>query len=1149
MNGTDIFVWKLDVDGNFNWVKVIGKMDSYEEGGGGSGLVVDVFGNIYSIGTFKGTLDFDPGPGVFNLSSSIGQANKYVLKLDSAGNFIWAKKEDGYPLYFSSLASDTLSNIYVTGWFAGTVDFDLGPGIYNLTDTGFNDKFIFSLNSNGNFLWAVKTTGADTSGCNGISITTDVSGNVYTTGYFRGTVDFDPGLNVNSLTSVGQPNMFVDKLDTAGNFKWARRVGGTTSATGIVNVRAIAIDLAGNVYTTGSYAGSVDFDPGPGTYLMTGGWSFILKLDSSGNFVWAKQITAGSHSITLDAFGGIYIVGDFLGNVDFDPGPFNFTLSSNFQMCFSVKLDTNGNFIWAKKFGRSDSDADTDYDVKTDASGNVYISGAFADTADFDPGPGVFYLYGIQAGWSYISAEYRIFITKLDSAGNFLWAKAPKEVQTGFESIRGTHLFVDDAGNVYYTGDFEGELDFDPGPNVFILDGGSIGMDYSDIYILKLSAEGDFLWAKKMSGSQGSNGNRAGQGEGIAVDPTGNVYSIGIFEGTFDFDPGPGVFNLSSPPYHYISKLDSAGNFVWAKKMEPSPGLIFSGFSTIALDIFSNIYLTGFFRNTVDFDMGPGVFNLMGTSIADKFVSRLNADGELIWVRRTTGTDTSYTYVQSIAIDSYGNIFTTGKFRSTVNFDPGTNVYNLTSAGPQNMFVDKLSNCANSAIILTQPLNQQTCPGTSAAFSVSASGAIAYQWQLSTDEGITYSDINTANGTSYTITSVASNQNNYRYRCRVTGGCNTIISSSALLTIISTTLTVQPQSASLCAGNDHTFSVTAPGASAYQWQLSIDGGITFEDITGATNSSYSLTSVTTQQNGYQYRCIVSNTCDSLTSSVAELLVIDPVSMVSQPANTEICSGGNTNFSVSGTSTQVIFYQWEVSTDGGTNYSTALNGGTYSGTTTSVLVITGADASLNNNRYRCKLSNAICGNATVSNAAMLTVRRLPSIALAAFPVTSLFPWQTTTLTATSAGTGGDLSFNWYYNNMVVPNRGNSRMVNFNQLGNYQVQVSERWPSDLVCTNRSAIVAITANDTAKLIIYPNPNYGQFRISYYNPSGVHDLQVITIYDSKGAMVYRKRLTPAGIYTLVDISMIPGTSGFYSVIVSNEKGKRLAIGKVIVQ
>jgi hypothetical protein len=170
-------------------------------------------------------------------------------------------------------------------------------------------------------------------------------------------------------------------------------------------------------------------------------------------------------------------------------------------------------------------------------------------------------------------------------------------------------------------------------------------------------------------------------------------------------------------------------------------------------------------------------------------------------------------------------------------------------------------------------------------------------------------------------------------------------------------------------------------------------------------------------------------------------------------------------------------------------------------------------------------------------------------LAANPFTSLFPWQTTTLTATSAGTGGDLSFNWYYNNVIVSNTGISRMVNFDQTGNYQVEVYERWPSDLVCTSRSAIVTITANDTARLIIYPNPNHGQFRISYYNPSGIHDLQVITIYDAKGAMVYRKRLTPSGIYTLIDIGMIPGASGFYSVVISDNRGKRLTVGKVIVK
>jgi hypothetical protein len=545
--------------------------------------------------------------------------------------------------------------------------------------------------------------------------------------------------------------------------------------------------------------------------------------------------------------------------------------------------------------------------------------------------------------------------------------------------------------------------------------------------------------------------------------------------------------------------------------------------------------------------MGPGVFNLTGTSIADKFVSRLNADGELIWVRRTTGMDTSYTYAQSIAIDSYGNIFTTGTFRSTVNFDPGTNAYNLTSVGSENMFVDKLGNCLNASSILIQPQNQQACPGTSALFSVTASGAVAYQWQLSTDGGSTYSNITGATGTSYTITTVISSQNNYRYRCQVTGGCNVLQSSAAILTILNTIISVQPQGTSVCAGSNHTFSVQSSGAPTYQWQLSTNGGVTFVDITGATSSSYGLSSVATAQNGDQFRCIITDQCDTITSSVAVLSVPEAASILAQPFNTEICSGGGANFLVSISGDALTTYQWEVSTDGGTNYSPVVNGGVYSGATTSILTITNADVRLNNNRYRCKLSIP-CGNANTSNTAILTVRMSPTVELKASPFTSLYPWQTTTLTAASVTTGGVSSFEWYYNNNIIPAAVNSRTVNFDQRGNYQVQINERWPSDLVCSNRSNIVVISANDSARLIIYPNPNNGQFKISYYNPAGVNDLEIVTIYDSKGAMIHRKQFNLTGIYTLIDMKMVPMPGAFYSVVISDLQGNRLAVEKMVV-
>ena len=126
------------------------------------------------------------------------------------------------------------------------------------------------------------------------SIAVDAAGNVYTTGYFGGTADFDPGPGTYNLTSAGTYEMFISKLDSSGNFIWAKQMGGNSSldyATGL----SITLDAAGNIYSTGPLEGTVDFNPGPGVFTLSAigvnrtRASFVLKLDADGNFIWAKQ--------------------------------------------------------------------------------------------------------------------------------------------------------------------------------------------------------------------------------------------------------------------------------------------------------------------------------------------------------------------------------------------------------------------------------------------------------------------------------------------------------------------------------------------------------------------------------------------------------------------------------------------------------------------------------------------------------------------------------------------------------------------------------------------------------------------------------------------------------------------------------------------
>ena len=191
-----------------------------------------------------------------------------------------------------------------------------------------------------------------------VSIGTD--GSVYTAGYFQSTVDFDPGAGTSNLTSDGLLDMFISKLDSDGNFVWAKRMGGTGTDT----ISTIFLDDSNNIYSTGGFAGTVDFDPGAGTSNLTSAGSndvFISKLDSNGDFVWAKKVGGGTGDYAYNVIGNgttsVYLSGTFTGTVDFDPGVGTSNLVSNGSVdMFFLKIDSDGNYIWAKQIGGNDYD-------------------------------------------------------------------------------------------------------------------------------------------------------------------------------------------------------------------------------------------------------------------------------------------------------------------------------------------------------------------------------------------------------------------------------------------------------------------------------------------------------------------------------------------------------------------------------------------------------------------------------------------------------------------------------------------------------------------------------------------------------------------------------------------------------------------------
>jgi hypothetical protein len=465
---------------------------------------------------------------------------------------------------------------------------------------------------------------------------------------------------------------------------------------------------------------------------------------------------------------------------------------------------------------------------------------------------------------------------------------------------------------------------------------------------------------------------------------------------------------------------------------------------------------------------------------------------------------------------------------------------------------------SNGPTVTTQPVNSIVCENANTSFTVGGSGGVTYQWQLSTDGGANYNNIPGATNATLSLTAVTASMNNYRYRCVLTtAGCAVpAISNAAILTVnLLAAITSQPTGATACNGGSNSFCVTATGTNLiYSWEYSIGGcgGLWLNVVnnaffSGATTSCLTTTFPLTAG----YRCVVTGTCGNIVfSNCVTLTVINPVTITSQPANVEICSGSNATFTVAGNSVQPINYQWQLSTDGGANWNTVLNGGVYSGATTTTLTITGATTSLSGNRYRCLLSSSTCTVPAVSAAGILTVRQLPSVGLSAAPLTALLPGNTTILTATpSASTGGLLTTNWFFNTGAISNAGNTRLVNVEQVGDYQVRIQETFPGGLVCSNQSPVVKITATPSDRLFIFPSPNDGRFTVAYYNDGGTSTKRTIAIFDSKGSLVYQAKFDIAGAYTLIPIDLRTHSTGIDLVVVGDANGKKLATGKVHVR
>lgn len=436
---------------------------------------------------------------------------------------------------------DTDGNVYVYGSFGGVADFDFSTDSTNSTSNGRSDIFLAKYDNLNKLLW-VRTLGG-TLNDKGIAFTFDHTGDLIITGEFFGTVDFDPNPTTSdSITSVGESDLFISKFDPAGNYVFTKTIGGIRSD----NVSGIDTDSIGNLFISGSFKGFIDVDPSPMSNILSGNTvndinGFILSLDNLGNFRWAENINKQGSSPTASDYSNDLKVNSLQDVI--------LISSLNFNTITEIKKYTNsGVSIWSNEILNSSSQIFdiTSMDIEK-GSNDIIMTGNFSGSIDFDASSNT------NTSTSTLSNKTDGFLLKYGNNGQFLWNKVFQIVRTNrFSSSRGffaADIMSDTKSNIHITGSFENTIDFDPSIDSNILE--TIGVQ--DIFQASYNSSGGLISAS----SYGSDGTR---NSGSAIKSRNNVIvNIGFFIGVIDFDPNPdSVFNLTSSNGYsgFIQKLD-----------------------------------------------------------------------------------------------------------------------------------------------------------------------------------------------------------------------------------------------------------------------------------------------------------------------------------------------------------------------------------------------------------------------------------------------------------------------------------------------------------------------------------------------------------------------------------------------------------------
>jgi hypothetical protein len=421
------------------------------------------------------------------------------------------------------------------------------------------------------FGWA-----AGVGGDSGNAVATDSAGNAYMTGTF--TSSFTPAGSSVTLNSACGSDIFVAKYSRSGAFQWAVSLGGTGNDSG----NGIAVDGAGtNLFVVGQFNGAyvADLDGATGAvrwarniagdaanvvavdasmnaYVVSkrsSGGAYVTKLDSGGGQQWQDTITStapgpGAKEWTLAegvaaSGSNVFVSGIFVPPANFAVGSQTYTVTSNGIAGFVLKLSGGNTFGWAKTFNEARGSAGWVFSnrIAADNSGNVYAYGQFEGKVDFT-GAGKTNTPWTLNGGTYASSNGPAYVTKLNAAGQVIWAEQFATPSSNSAIGNTATIAVDGAGAVYMTGSFSGTLSFNPAGGANLTSAGG-----NDIFVSKLDTNGAFQWAVSAGGTGDVSGN------GIAVDCFGDVYVTGVI--------AAGTATFGDPTHSLTTSTQTA--FLW----------------------------------------------------------------------------------------------------------------------------------------------------------------------------------------------------------------------------------------------------------------------------------------------------------------------------------------------------------------------------------------------------------------------------------------------------------------------------------------------------------------------------------------------------------------------------------------------------------